>query len=256
MKRKKVFLAMVFLLSIFRIFSGGVVFAQSDDTSTTVQESRKVEFEKMKQAVAANREAIKSKKQGLVTGVHELRTTIAKERLEQKEMGTQRRESQLSIRCASVNERISKVLSGNNVKQEKDVQRFESLSKRLAKLINTFSGKGYDVTELQNAVTLFDQKIVAIKTDFAAYVDILKSSKDLDCGSSEGAFKGKILEARAKLVDLNLALLDVRKHFETQVRPALEKLRQQHVSSKKIEKLETVSPEALVKPSISNTPSP
>lgn len=149
------------------------------------------------------------------------------ERQERMEDRKEQREERKEKRCENVNNRIDTRIQRyeNNQQRHRDV--FGKIVNRVESVIDKLKAKGADTSDLSSALSTMKDMIKDLESEHSEFIDELKETKNYECGSSEGKFREQLKEARGSLLEVRSKVVEIRKYYQTDVRPEIIELREE-----------------------------
>jgi len=187
-----------------------LAFASNATTEDTNNSGRREKLEERKTERAENKE--------------ERKETMEQKREEIKENRTERR-------CDVVGNLVDKRIDTFEENKGNHVENYTKLKTRLMEVSSKLKAKGFDTTELDKDLVTFDSMVKEYASKYVSFIDTLKSSKDLVCGESEGAYKSTIESSKSMLKELKDMRKAIRDFYVSEIRADIKALRDQSVET-------------------------
>ncbi|MFW5703971.1 MAG: hypothetical protein ACOCXQ_03970 [Patescibacteria group bacterium] len=146
---------------------------------------------------------------------------------DRKDQMQEGREDRLDSLCERFTTRIDQIITRYDANHNRNVQRYERLIKRLQKLDEIFTGRGYDTNELQTAIEGLNERVTQVNESYGIFITELRDTQDFECGESDGSFQEAAEESRQQLQVIREQVQEVRRYYLTTVRPAIISLREE-----------------------------
>lgn len=137
------------------------------------------------------------------------------------------KENRAEKRCEVIGNMIDNRLNSYDKNKGDHITQYNKLKDRLTEISSRLAEKGLDVIELNADLVTFDSMVKNYAAKYVEFIDVLKSSKDLVCGESEGAYKDKMTEAREMLKGLKQLREEIRSFYIDELRQDIKVLRDQ-----------------------------
>lgn len=225
MKMKHIVLSAFSLLVLCGMFSSVQAVTSSSETFRKAQEEAreriKEEQEKVRETLAAQREAAKEKREDIRDTRVEARETIAPLR----EAAKEQKKENVAERCTKVTENIDKRIAKFESDHNGRVKVFMTIKERVQERITKLKARGVDVATLEANLVTLQTKIDKLTTDHAAYMEKLKATKAFVCGQSQGEFKAALEAARDAQKVVFADAKDIIAFIKDTLKPNLEALK-------------------------------
>lgn len=126
-------------------------------------------------------------------------------------------------RCAILVQRIGSITTRYSVKKDDHIQRYN-------KIIEYLKSKGPVGEPLDSDMKNLNQMIITFGKDYDAFISKTEASKQYACGTTQGAFKQAIKDARAQLDAVKTDAHDIKSFWLETVKPHLK----EYLKSKKV----------------------
>lgn len=136
-------------------------------------------------------------------------------------------EERMAKICNVVTTRLDERIARFDANHERHVTAYRNLQARVTKFVERIEAKGYDATKIKADLTELNTKIEKLATDYRAYIAVLRGSREVTCGGSEGVFRGKLTEAKRLLGIVHQDVLDIRNYYQTTIRPDIRAIKDQ-----------------------------
>lgn len=151
------------------------------------------------------------------------------------EVQEKRAENQLT-KCQNVQARIQDRISKYDSNKLTFENAFINMQARLTRLSAKLASAGVDVSQLNADIATLGEKIAKLKTDrnaFASNLQEAATTAATNCDKTpNGGFMGKVLSARKGSELVRQDALDIRKYFQTVLRPEIMSIRAKLASQK------------------------
>lgn len=124
----------------------------------------------------------------------------------------------ISDRCTLLTQRIDSIITRFTVKKDDHVERYN-------KVIEFLKSKGPVGEPLDSDMKNLNQMVITMAKDYDAFIGKLETSKQSACGTSQGAFKQAIKDARAQLDVVKADGNNTKSFWLTTVKPHLKEYR-------------------------------
>lgn len=149
-----------------------------------------------------------------------------------KLQNTQNRVQQnVEYKCDIVTERVDMLTARYQNNKDGYQQRYQEIATKISDALARLEAKGYDVSTVKADLAVFNQKLMKFSTDFAQFQNMLGGTKGYACGNSNGDFLGELQRSREQLRVVRQDSLELRSYYQTTLRPAIQDLKDQVVSS-------------------------
>ena len=136
-----------------------------------------------------------------------------------------------AARCELVTKRIQDTITKFDTNKDKHIEQYKNIHDRVADLITKLKAKGYDVTKLQEDLTVLDTKRQAFVDAYTDFVNGLKAAQDFECGKSNGDFKSAVESARGHFTSAREISLDIRTFILGTLKVDIQAIKAQKVSN-------------------------
>jgi hypothetical protein len=141
------------------------------------------------------------------------------------------KEQRMEKRCEVVGTLVDKRINIFEQNKGSHVENYNKLKTRLSEIATKLKDKGFDTTELVADLTTFDLMVKEYAAKYMSFIDTLKSSKEVVCGESEGAYKNKLEESKGMLKELKQMRENIREFYLNEIRVDIKALRNQAVEN-------------------------
>lgn len=131
-------------------------------------------------------------------------------------------------RCEAAIRIIDKRIEQYNKTKDAHLMKYKNMKEHFLALADRLDKKGLDTSKLRADGKTLDNMIAKAASDYAAFIQKLTDAKQFPCGTSQGAFKNAMEQARAQLKVFHSDVKDIRSFFKTVIRPDLQALRAQN----------------------------
>lgn len=138
---------------------------------------------------------------------------------------------QVGQACSIFGDKVDIKIGNYDLRKTKHQTVYDNLKSRLINLSEKLTAKGYDTSDLKADLVVLDQKIKKFVTDYQAYVDKLKATKQYTCGESKGQYRTAFKDAKTALVAVRKDASDIRSYFVNTIKPDLIAIRAQKVNA-------------------------
>jgi hypothetical protein len=142
------------------------------------------------------------------------------------------REQILEQRCKNIETRVDTRVKRYENNRQRHVNVYRAMKERIARLVARVEAAGVDATKLKNDLETLDGKIKKLDSDYANFIDGLKTTQDYACGKSEGHFRAKLGEARKGLATARTQWLEIKNYFQGTVRADIQDLKKKLAETK------------------------
>jgi cell division protein FtsB len=165
------------------------------------------------------------------TQIQELRA----ERSDLIEENKELRDAAIAERCAVLTERVSTRVQRFNTHRQSMLKWSQNMVALAESAIDKAEAVDLSTSEVTSALSNFKAKIASTEVLYDDYLTSLKETQAKTCGESDGEFKTELLESRAAFLKVRNSLLELKRMYQTELRPALQKLRQQAAQANRAE---------------------
>jgi hypothetical protein len=161
--------------------------------------------------------------------------------------------------CEVTTNRLNDVSTRYEKNHQGHVEKYKQLAQRLQNVVNSTKTSGQNTTNLEASTRLLYEKIRNVDIEHNKYLELLKKAKDLACATSEISYTQALEEARAQLLKVRAATLEVREFYRSNVREEIIKLRSNRPSASPRatnSSVENTSPKASAPPTLAASASP
>lgn len=145
--------------------------------------------------------------------------------MENKAERTQARAERSEQRCEIIANNIAARVARFANNKQYHIDRYNHATTVTKALIEKAQAEGKNTTGLENALTALDTEVKTFAAAAVTYNDSLVKTQGLACGESEGAFANQLKIARENLLKVREAASQVKLIYQSQVRPAVQALR-------------------------------
>lgn len=126
----------------------------------------------------------------------------------------------------SLTTRLEKIIAHYDENRDKHVTAYTKLQTNLANFEARVEAAGYDTTNLEAHLAIFDAKVVQFKADYAAYIDALRVAHDMAVnGSTTAEVNAQLQIAKDKLLVAKASGMAARDYYKTTIRADVKALR-------------------------------
>lgn len=136
-------------------------------------------------------------------------------------------QDRLQKRCDQLTQRIEERIEKFEANKDKHIEYYNNLKDRITDIVQKLSDKGYDVEELALDLQTLDSMILDYASEYVKFIDLLKATREVVCGESQGAFADAVKAARDQLRVVFAARLGIREFYKDEIREDIKDLRQQ-----------------------------
>lgn len=148
-------------------------------------------------------------------------TVSAQSRIEDKAQG---------VRCDVWNKRVNVRINNFNSRKDAHIANYNRISDYLGNLADEYDAKGYDTSKLRADGVTWDQMVVDLGNDYAAFIKRIEETEDLVCGSSGGEYKQTLQEAKTMLSTVRSDARAIRVYYYNTIKPDIQALKAQNPS--------------------------
>lgn len=153
--------------------------------------------------------------------------SVREQAMERKEEVKENIAQRVENRCELLTTRIDNKIDTFEANKQDHIDNYNAIKARLENAMITLTEKGYNVSSLQEHVSIWDGMIKEYAVSYQAFIDVLYESKDYACGESEGAFKDAMNRARMQILEARQQRLEIRNYYQTVIREDIKALREQ-----------------------------
>lgn len=178
-----------------------------------------------------SRESTKDRPERIETRMNEReeKKEVREETRDQKREEAQ--EQRMEKRCEVVGTLVDKRISIFEQNKGNHVENYNKLKTRLSGIATKLNDKGFDTTELVADLATFDSMVKEYAAKYMSFIETLKSSKEVVCGESDGAYKNKLEESKSMLKELKQMRAHIREFYLNEIRADIKVLREQAVEN-------------------------
>jgi len=129
-------------------------------------------------------------------------------------------------KCDTLKNKIDNRVNRFENNKEAHVEVYTKLQDRLEERVAKWKEMHYDVTKLEEDLDKLSDKITEFTDDYKAFIEKLKATKDVACGTAT-EFSDAIAAAREALKIVRQDASDIRNFYHTAIRPDIIELKQQ-----------------------------
>jgi|GEM_PF-1986980 len=134
------------------------------------------------------------------------------------------------ITCKNIDKLIDKRLANFEEKETNHYENYIKLKDRLSEKITRWKNLGYNVSDLEDDLKNLEEKIDKFYTDYNAFRNKLEELKNFTCASTVEDYKTKLAEAKALLKPIKADAAEIRKYYQTTIRPDILALKNQVIT--------------------------
>lgn len=129
-------------------------------------------------------------------------------------------------KCDTLKNKVTNRVNRFENNEEAHSEVYTKLKDRIAERIEKWKEMGYNVSKLTEDLKTLEGKITDFTTDYKKFIEILKSTQEVACGTGT-EFAEVIKEARVALKIVRQDASDIRNYYNTVIRPDIIELKQQ-----------------------------
>lgn len=134
-------------------------------------------------------------------------------------------------KCENIDQRVEGRITAFENNKKEHLDRYNSVKDRVTTIIEKLNLLGYDTSQLSIDLQKFDALVVEMATEYQAFIDILRSAQEYECGNSDGSFRDVMQKSQEQLMRVKAKRQEIRKFYSEILRVDIQNLRNQEVTS-------------------------
>ena len=130
-------------------------------------------------------------------------------------------------RCETVTAKVDERINKFDENRQDHGIRHQKIVNGVTNIVNRLKDRGFDVTKLEADLKDLNTKIVNAAKDYEAFVNILRDTKTVVCGQSQGQFASKMEAAKKQLTVVRADTKDIRDYYINTIKADIKEVRAQ-----------------------------